>query len=94
MPPSECSGTSGSGSGSLISGILDLLDTPAKLISCAEKVVGKLADAVVVDPPVIVTVTALTETLKQIGEELEKDKKDDKTTSKDTTTATSSCSTR
>ncbi|KAH6889338.1 hypothetical protein B0T10DRAFT_513799 [Thelonectria olida] len=63
---------------SLISGVIDLLDTAAKLIGCAEKVVNNLVDQVKLpDPPIDVIIT-LTDTLKDISEELEKE--DDKPT--------------
>ncbi|KAI1384277.1 uncharacterized protein F4822DRAFT_434215 [Hypoxylon trugodes] len=84
-PPEECSKTSGSGS--LISGIKDLLTTPAKLISCASKVVGNLVDAVNVVDPVIATVETLTDTLQDIGNELEKGQNDDPTSTKKPTSS-------
>ncbi|KAI1094278.1 hypothetical protein F5B19DRAFT_490703 [Rostrohypoxylon terebratum] len=82
-PLTECSSTSGSGS--LISGIKNLLTTPAKLISCAAKVVGNLANAVNAVDPVIPTVEALTDTLQDIGNELEKSQDDDPTSSDEST---------
>ncbi|KAI1343622.1 hypothetical protein F5Y15DRAFT_411482 [Xylariaceae sp. FL0016] len=87
-PPSKCSGTGGSGS--LITGIMDILDTPAKLISCAQKVVGNLVDIVNEADPVIATVEVLTDTLRDIGEALETEDQDDPTSS----STSSKCLTR
>ncbi|KAI0891940.1 hypothetical protein F4806DRAFT_506267 [Annulohypoxylon nitens] len=87
-PPTECSNTSGSGS--LISNIKNVLNTPAKLISCAAKVVGNLANTINAVDPVISTVETLTDTLQDIGNELEKSQDDKPTSShKSTRTGTS-----
>ncbi|KAI1085200.1 hypothetical protein F5B20DRAFT_589958 [Whalleya microplaca] len=78
-PPAECSNTSGGRS--LISGIKNVLTTPAKLISCAAKVVGNLVNAVNAVDLVISIVETLTNTLQDIGNELEKSQDDNPTTS-------------
>ncbi|KAI5457009.1 hypothetical protein BGZ63DRAFT_365966 [Mariannaea sp. PMI_226] len=63
---------------SLISGIIGLLDTAAKLIGCAEQIVDNLDKQVKLPEPDINIVETLTDTLKDISNELEKD--DDKPT--------------
>ncbi|KAI1130171.1 hypothetical protein F5Y10DRAFT_289974 [Nemania abortiva] len=68
-PPSECSSTSGSGS--LISGILNVLTTPSKLIGCAAKVASNLVNSVNVDPPNIAEIEVLTDTLDDIANQLQ-----------------------
>ena len=98
--PSECSGLVAKRS--LISGILDLLDDAAKLITCATQVVTNLVEQVKIVPPPINVVTSLTDNLKDLTDklkELEQDQPDDPTQSEDqpteteepTSTATSSC---
>ncbi|RYP91394.1 hypothetical protein DL770_002439 [Monosporascus sp. CRB-9-2] len=77
---------------SLISGILDTFGSAAELISCAVEVLNNLVDTVQgVDPP-IPTVEILTDTLKDIADELEK--QDDEPTSTTTTTASSTSCTQ
>ncbi|RYP73619.1 hypothetical protein DL771_003507 [Monosporascus sp. 5C6A] len=71
---------------SLISGILDTFASAAELLSCGVEVLNNLVDTVqALDPP-IPTIEILTDTLKDIADELEK--QDDEPTS--TTTATTS----
>ncbi|OTA98039.1 hypothetical protein M426DRAFT_28833 [Hypoxylon sp. CI-4A] len=87
-PPSECSNTSGSGS--IISGIKNLLTTPAKLISCASKVTGNLVDEVNKVDPEINTVEVLTDTLQDIGSQLKSQNENPTSTNDPTNTDNSS----
>ncbi|KAI0506248.1 hypothetical protein F5B22DRAFT_624838, partial [Xylaria bambusicola] len=89
-PPSECSSTSGDGS--LIAGIKNLLTTPAKLIGCAAAVASNLVDAISKPDPVISVVEVLTDTLMDIGSELEKSQDEHPTSSRDQITSTSQSS--
>lgn len=72
---------------SLISGIIDTLTSAADLISCGVDVLNNLVDSVQkVEPPMSV-VDLLTNTLKDIGDELEKE--DDEPTSSTSSSASS-----
>lgn len=82
-PPSECSQTSLK-KRSLISGVLGALKTAADLISCADKVVSNLADAVKVGPPDLDEVDLLTDTLNDIKTQLDDlDNNDDNNSNSD-----------
>ncbi|XXH06190.1 hypothetical protein Hte_012636 [Hypoxylon texense] len=80
---------------SLVSGILDQLDSAAKLLSCATKITGNLVNTVTSTEISTDVVQALTDSLKDVEEALQKE--DDEPTSSptetpsSTTTSSASC---
>lgn len=76
----------------LVDGLIgSALDSAAKLLGCADSILGNLANAVQTNPPPIPTIELLTEALNDIQNELEKE--DDSNTSTDDTTTTDNTST-
>jgi hypothetical protein len=76
-PPSECSKTSKRSvdvsyvaKRSIISGIMDALDSVAKLLSCAVKVISNLVDEIQIPDPPIIEIETLTDMLNDLGNAL------------------------
>lgn len=70
----------------------DLIGDAAKLISCAVNVVNNLVDSVEAPVPPIGVVETLTDTLAEIGKDLEEEDKDDESSSTEQSSSASSSS--
>ena len=75
---------------SIISGLTDLVKDAANLVSCASKVVDNLVKAVEAPLPPISEIENLTDTLNELGKDLQEDNEPSSSSSQQSTTGEAS----